>query len=131
MREEMETENIKIKWLPTTHMLADCLTKEAPLGDARLQFLQQVVEGGSYTLGPDPRSPQDTRGRSVAKLFEDAKKDMADVDKKFVNETQAMLCWEELARLAPEVFLVKELARSSSGYLPRHRRQRYQKRRAA
>ena len=74
---ELEQENEGLIWVPTTHQCADCLTKDTTMTDARLKYFQAVVRGGKYCFGPDPRSPPDSRGRSVAHEYEEMKRKLA------------------------------------------------------
>ena len=73
LREELELDNLKLFWVPTTHTLADCLTKEVTVGGDRYRYLVRGLEEGMYTLGPDYRSPKDSRGRTIAQTYEEAK----------------------------------------------------------
>lgn len=73
LRGEVGNCNMALKWVPTTHQLADVMTKEATVSGERTQFLSRVLKEGLYTLGPDKRAPTDYRGRSIAAEFEHQK----------------------------------------------------------
>lgn len=71
LRSELEEARMEIRWAPTNHQLADALTKEFPLGAPQVEYLQKVLDSGEVTLGPDWRSPPDSRGRTVAAQVEE------------------------------------------------------------
>ena len=80
LRLEIADTNVALKWAPTTYQLSDILTKDCPLGDERVAFFRTVVETGEYTLGPDVRTPHDSRGRRLAQDLEEKKKELETSD---------------------------------------------------
>ena len=65
LRQEMEEDMVCVRWLPTTMNLADSMTKLMASGDPPVEYLSRVLREGKWTLGPDPRAPEDRRKRSV------------------------------------------------------------------
>lgn len=74
-RQELDDDDVTIRWIPTRQMVSDGLTKGMSLGSEELEYARRVVESAEYTLGPDPRAPVDQRKRSLVDAWLQAGQD--------------------------------------------------------
>ena len=68
-KQEMAEEDVKVKWAPTTHVIADPLVKIKSVGDASRKYMRTVLDSLKWTFGRDDRAPSDNRQRGHAKRW--------------------------------------------------------------